>query len=559
MPQTNKITALYCRLSQEDMRLGESESIQNQKKILERYAKENLLPNIRFFIDDGISGVRFEREGLQSMLEEVEAGNVSTVITKDLSRLGRDYLKTGELIEIVFPENNVRYIAINDNVDTARGDNEFTPIRNWCNEFYARDTSKKIRAVMHEKAMRGERANGEFPYGYLPDPDNRNHLVPDEETAPVVLQIFKLYADGARVADIQNWLKENRVCTPAELRYRRMKNNHFPRPKPECIYNWSAKTICDILKRPEYIGSTVTNKFNTVSYKSKKRKENSDEDCFFFKNTHEPLISNELFETVQRRLETRHRPIKRTNLLDLFSGLIFCGECGGKLYALHGSEECRKNAYSCGSYHNYKRGRQSSRCTAHYVRQDLLISIVLEDIKRVLLYVNGNEREFISAVSKNVKNDSEAAEAQRKCELAKAEERVSELNMLFRRSYEDNVKGKISDEQFSFLTADFDDEKRKLENRIYELSKELDIRIEYVANVKKFVSLAKIYADLSELNYENVHALIDRILVHEMDEEHIRKIEIFYRFVGKIPNDGKPVEISYYVQRMGTDVKITLV
>jgi len=179
MPQTNKITALYCRLSQEDLRLGESESIQNQKMILERYAKEHHFANIRFFVDDGISGVSFERDGLQAMLDEVEAGNVATVITKDLSRLGRNYLKTGELIEITFPENNVRYIAINDNVDTASGDNEFTPLRNWVNEFYARDTSKKIRAVKHEKAMRGERVNGEYPYGYLPDPDNRNHLIPD--------------------------------------------------------------------------------------------------------------------------------------------------------------------------------------------------------------------------------------------------------------------------------------------------------------------------------------------------------------------------------------------
>ena len=234
MLQTDKITALYCRLSQEDMQAGESESIQNQKLILQKYADEHHFFNTRFFVDDGFSGVSFEREGLQAMLHEVEAGNVATVITKDLSRLGRNYLKTGELIEIIFPEYEVRYIAINDGVDTAREDNEFTPLRNWFNEFYARDTSKKIRAVKQAKAQKGERVNGEAPYGYLIDPDNRNHLIPDPETAHVVKQIFAMYVRGDRMCEIQNWLRDNEILTVGELRYRRtarqrlMKSTCFP-------------------------------------------------------------------------------------------------------------------------------------------------------------------------------------------------------------------------------------------------------------------------------------------------------------------------------------------
>lgn len=559
MPQTsNKITALYCRLSQEDMRLGESESIQNQKMILERYAKENQFANIRFFIDDGISGVSFEREGLQAMINEVEAGNVSTVITKDLSRLGRNYLKTGELIEVVFPENGVRYIAINDNVDTAREDNEFTPLRNWFNEFYARDTSKKIRAVKLEKARRGERANGEFPYGYLPDPENRNHLVPDPETACVIQKIFELYASGARISDIQDWLKANQVCTPAELRCRRRKNDHFPRPKLESIYNWSGKTICDILKRPEYIGTTVTNKFNTISYKTKRRKENSEEECFFFKDTHAPLIEKAVFEAVQKRLAAKNRPIKRTKSVDLLSGILLCADCGGKLYAMHKSGKYAQNVYNCGNYHNFKRGRQSTKCTSHYVRQDVLISLIQTDLRRVLSFVIDNENGFVSAANNSVKSDAEVVASAKKQELETAEKRVSELNMLLRKSYEDNVSGKLTDEQFSFLSADFGEEKRGLKNRITVLKKELNVRTEYASDVKKFVVLVKKYADLSELNYENVHALIDHILVHELDENNVRKIEIFYRYVGKIANDGAAIEYSYYVQRMGGDVSLVL-
>ena len=216
MLQTDKITALYCRLSQEDMQAGESESIQNQKLILQKYADEHHFFNTRFFVDDGFSGVSFEREGLQAMLHEVEAGNVATVITKDLSRLGRNYLKTGELIEIVFPEYEVRYIAINDGVDTAREDNEFTPLRNWFNEFYARDTSKKIRAVKQAKAQKGERVNGQVPYGYIADPNDRNHLLPDPETAHIVKQIFAMYVRGDRICEIQNWLREHEVLTVAD-------------------------------------------------------------------------------------------------------------------------------------------------------------------------------------------------------------------------------------------------------------------------------------------------------------------------------------------------------
>ena len=392
MLQADKITALYCRLSQEDMQAGENESIQNQKSILQRYANEHFFLNTRFFVDDGFSGVSFEREGLQAMLREVEAGNVATVITKDLSRLGRNYLKTGELIEIVFPEYEVRYIAINDGVDTAREDNEFTPLRNWFNVFYARDTSKKIRAVKQAKAQRGERVNGEVPYGYLADPNDRNHLIPDSETAHVVKQIFAMYVRGDRMCDIQNWLRDNEILTVGELRYRRTGRTQHPRPQQNAWYNWPDKTLYDILTRQEYLGHTITAKTYKVSYKSKRTRKNAEDKRYFFPNTHEPLIDEETFELAQKRIATRHRPTK-SDEIDLFSGLLFCGDCGYKMYLQKGAGTLeRKHAYTCGNYRN--RARNDFLCTTHYIRKSVLKGLVLADLQRIMSYVKGHEQDF---------------------------------------------------------------------------------------------------------------------------------------------------------------------
>lgn len=562
MPQTNKkITALYCRLSREDLRLGESESIQNQKQILERFAKENHLPNIRFFIDDGVTGVDFDcRDGLQEMLDEVEAGNVATVVTKDLSRLGRNYLETGKLIEVTFPQNGVRYIAISDCVDTAREDNEFTPLRNWVNEFYARDTSKKIRAVKLEKARRGERANGEYPYGYLRDPNDRNHLIPDPETAPNVKKIFEMYIGGARYSEICDWLHDNRIITPSERRYRLENTAPYPRPHPDCIYNWNIRAIAAIIRRREYTGTTVTNKGNAISYKIKRRKNNDDSERFFFPNSHEPLVDEETFELAQKRYAERTRPRKRNMQVDVLSGVLFCADCGNKMHALHPCEDGSRNAYNCGSYRIQKRIGQLVVCTTHYVRENILIELVLKDVKRVLRLVTENERAFISAVERSGKKQEKSRLASEKRELKTAEARLAELNTLFRKSYEDNALGKISDEQFSFLTCGFDNEKNTLEARITELNNNIGRSASHVSDARKFVAIAKKYADLSELTFENVNALIDKVLIHELDRDRrIREIEIFYSGVGKIPNDGAPSEVTYNASRCGGIVSTIVV
>ncbi len=558
MLQADKITALYCRLSQEDMQAGESESIQNQKLILQRYADEHFFLNTRFFVDDGFSGVSFEREGLQAMLREVEAGNVATVITKDLSRLGRNYLKTGELIEIVFPEYEVRYIAINDGVDTAREDNEFTPLRNWFNEFYARDTSKKIRAVKQAKAQRGERVNGEVPYGYIADPNDRNHLIPDPETAHVVKQIFAMYVRGDRMCEIQNWLRDNEILTVGELRYRRTGRTQHPRPQQNAWYNWPDKTLYDILTRQEYLGHTITAKTYKVSYKSKKTRKNAEDKRYFFPNTHEPLIDEETFELAQKRIATRHRPTK-SDEIDLFSGLLFCGDCGYKMYLQKGAGTPeRKHAYTCGNYRN--RARNDFLCTTHYIRKSVLKELVLADLQRIMSYVKGHEQEFIQTATECSEQAMKKALGHQRKELDKAEARLGEINLLFRKLYEDNALGRLSNEQFVFLTSGYEDEKAALTKRVAELRKELDTAAERSADVKRFVALVRRYTEISELTYENVHEFIDRILVYELDKNtNTRKIEIFYSFVGKVDTGDQPTESVSYFRQIGADVKSVVI
>ncbi|MCD8214093.1 MAG: recombinase family protein [Clostridiales bacterium] len=556
MLQTSKITALYCRLSKEDMQAGESESIQNQKIILQKYADDHQFYNTRFFVDDGITGVSFEREGLQAMLHEVELGNVATVITKDLSRLGRNYLKSGELTEIFFPEHDVRYIAINDNVDTAKGDNEFTPLRNWFNEFYVRDTSKKIRAVFQSKAQRGERVNGEVPYGYIADPANRNHLLPDPETAYVVKQIFSMYVQGDRICDIQKWLKENKVVTVSELRYRRTGSGQHPRPRPECIYNWPNATIYDILARKEYLGHTITAKQYKVSYKSKKTKNNPVEKQYFFPNTHEPLIDEETFELAQKRAATRHRPTK-SNEIDIFSGLVFCGECGYKMYVRQGVNIPEgKHSYTCGRYRNRNSIRCGEPCTSHYIQKSILKKVILADLQKVMSYVQSHETEFIQSINEYSTQTAKKSVRQQRKELDKAQNRMNELNVLFRKLYEDNALGKLSDEQFVFLTSSYDDEKKALIRQITELSKVIDTAAERSTDVKKFIALVRKYSEIKELTYENLHEFIDRILIHELDKNtKTRKIEIFYSFVGKIETGAKPAENIAYSRKVNDDIK----
>jgi DNA invertase Pin-like site-specific DNA recombinase len=550
--QSDKITALYCRLSQEDLQAGESGSIQHQKLILQKYADEHHFLNTQFFVDDGFSGVSFEREGLQSMLREVESGHVSTVITKDLSRLGRNYLKTGELIEIIFPEYEVRYIAINDGVDTAREDNEFTPLRNWFNEFYARDTSKKIRAVKHAQAQKGERVNGEYPYGYIEDQNNKKHMIPDPETAHIVRRIFELYTQGMRMCDIQRWLFDNKIPTCGALRFQRTGLTRYQRAAT-VPYSWPDKTIYDILARQEYLGHTITAKTYKVSYKSKKTKKNPEEKRYFFANTHEPLIDETTFDLAQKRLSTRHRPSK-VDEIDLFSGVLFCADCNYKMGLNRGKGTIeRKHAYLCGAYRN--RLRTGSTCTTHYIRKSVILDLVLTDLRRVLRYVKEHEREFIDNANAYGEQTTKQALTQKRKELTQATARIVELDTIFRKLYEDNALGKLSDQQFVMLTNGYEDEKMTLAKRAGDLEHEINSTDKQKCDVDRFVKLVGKYSDITELSYEIVHEFIDRILIHDLDREAgTRKIEIFYSFVGRVDSGGEPTKNLAHVRKEMFDV-----
>ncbi len=548
-----KLTALYCRLSQEDERAGESESISNQKMILQKYADEHHFLNTRFFTDDGFSGVSFEREGFQSMIAEVENGNVSTVIVKDLSRLGRNYLKVGFYTEVLFPEKNVRFIAINNGIDSeTQGDSDFTPFLNIMNEWYAKDTSKKIRAVKQAQAQKGQRVNGEYPYGYLVDPNDKNHLVPDPETAPVVRQIFSIYGKGERMCAIQKWLADNKVLTVGALRFERTGQARYYNASL-VPYTWPDKTIYDMLARPEYLGHTVTGKSHKVSYKSKKTKKTPVEKQYFFKNTHEPLVDEETFSLAQKRLATRHRPTKSEEI-DLFSGLLFCGDCGYKMYLQQGvSIPERKHAYTCGSYRN--RPRKVTSCSTHYIRKSVITELVLADLQRVLSYVKNHEKEFVRMATEQGEKELSKTLRDSEKELASSEKRLKEINTIFRKLYEDNALGRLSNDDFSFMASGYEEEKKALAERVETLEAYLSSAREKSLDVKRFIQLVKLHTEIRELTYENLHEFIDRILIYELDKTtNTRKIEIFYNFVGKIGNTEEPIKNTSYFRQIGADV-----
>jgi len=539
-----KKTALYCRLSQEDEKAGDSMSIKNQKMFLKEFAERNGLANIRFFVDDGFSGVDFEkRESFQEMLREVEAGRVGTVITKDLSRLGRNYLRTGELIEIIFPENGVRYIAINDNVDTEREDNEFTPLKNWFNEFYARDTSKKIRAVKRAQAQRGERVNNDAPYGYMVSPDIKHQLLPDPETAPVVKQIFTMYIQGTRVCHIQDWLRDNKIVTPAELEYQRRGKSRHKRPPLEEIHNWSGKTIEDILVRKEYLGHTFTNKSSRLSYKSNKIICHPKSEWYSFLNTHEPLVDDEVFELAQKRMSTRQRH-DISGELDLFSGLLYCSDCGKKLTCRRGSKTPEaQHSYVCAGYRN--RARHKSNCSSHYIRKTVLMELVLADIQRISAYVKENESEFFRKAVAYGNREANAVLAAKTKELTKAEERMETLDRVFVKAYEDREAGRLSEQQYNALTNNYDKESESLRGTIEKLQREVSGAKKLDGDAKRFLKVVKKHTNIQELTYENLHELIDKIVIQKLDKEtNTRTIEIHYSFVGKIACCGETISAT---------------
>ena len=533
MLQTDKITALYCRLSQEDMQAGESESIQNQKLILQKYADEHHFFNTRFFVDDGFSGVSFEREGLQAMLHEVEAGNVATVITKDLSRLGRNYLKTGELIEIVFPEYEVRYIAINDGVDTAREDNEFTPLRNWFNEFYARDTSRKIRAVQKAKGERGVPLTVNVPYGYVKDPENPKHWLVDPEAAAIVKRIFSMCMEGRGPTQIANQLWVDKVLTPTA--YKLSHGLSTNSPAPEDPYRWDKRAVSSILERLEYTGCTVNFKTYTNSIWDKKRHLNPVENQAIFPDTHERIIDDDVFEKVQEIRSQRHR-MTRTGKSSIFSGMVYCADCGSKMqYGSSNNRDFSQDFFDC-SLHK----KNGSKCKGHFIRVKVLEGRVLSHVQRVTDYILCHEDYFRKVMEEQLRVESTEKLTVLKKQLARNEKRIADLKRLFMKIYEDNVNGKLSDDRFDMMSQSYDAEQKQLEEEVLSIQQEIEVQEQQIENIEKFVQKAHKYVHIEELTPYALRELVSAIYVDAPDKssgKRVQHIHIKYDGLGYIPLD----------------------
>ena len=520
------LTALYVRLSNDDKLEGESNSIATQKKILERYCKERGYTGLRYYVDDGVSGVTFEREGFQSMLTDIKAGKVARVLVKDMSRFGRDYLQVGMFTDVLFPSLGVHFVAVNDGVDSKRGDNEFAAIRNIFNEMYARDTSKKIRDTWKSKG-KTEHLSVFPPYGYMKSPDDKRQWIIDEEAAAIVQKIFSMCMDGMGTTQIAGWLREQRIlCPSAYNKQNRKKTPHKP-PSDPC--KWTAQSISTILTRLEYLGHTVN--FRTVkeSYKSKKLLSNHPDDWVIIENTQDPIIESSVFWTVQNIRRGRKR-LTKTGETDMFSGLLFCPDCGQKLYRTKKYSGKDTHFYTCSKYHLDSKYRP---CTPHYIGNIALETVILRNLREAIAYVSRYENDFIREMSDISIAERDRELSKSKAELAKAESRIIELDEIFKRLYEDNISGKLSDERFIKLSGDYEREQKELQIAADALRYDIKEREKRKTDARNFVAITKKYTDLQELDATVLLEFIEKIYVSEKDKQaKTQEIQIVYNFIG---------------------------
>ena len=534
----DNITALYARLSQEDALDGESNSIANQKKILLKYATDNHFSNPTFFIDDGVSGVTFDRPGWNEMIRLAEAGKVQTVIVKDMSRMGRDYLKVGYYTESFFAERDIRYIAINDGVDSDKGDNDFTPFRNLFNDFYARDTSKKIRAVMRAKGNAGEHLCTNPPYGYMKDPADKKKWIVDEEAAEIVKRIFDLCIAGKGPMQIAKLLTAERVLT-VKAHYAQRAG----KPLPEKPYHWDPKSVAGILERPEYTGCTVNFKTYSKSHKLKKRLHNVPENQRIFPNTQPAIIDEQVFVRVQELRENKRRPAKQAERQGLFSGLLYCADCGSKLHFATGKNMTpQQDCYRCSRYKS-----NTGDCTMHFIREETLKLFVLQRIFDVTALFFDDAMAFEEAAKKQHFQEAEKEAQKRKREIAQAEKRIAELDRIFKRIYEDDISGTISHERFLKLSADYEAEQRELTEQVKTWQEVVETFEQDRSDFDSFAAIVRKYVGIRELTPTIVNEFVKKIIVHAPDKSsgHRRqKIELVWNFIGEVnlPGDDQTVE-----------------
>jgi site-specific DNA recombinase len=521
--------ALYVRLSRDDDNEGDSNSIAHQIDILTKYAKDHGITNYKIYKDDGYSGVSFNRPGFQEMLSDIDDGLVSMVVVKDMSRFGRNYLEVGMFTEIRFPEKGVRFIAVNDGVDSEREDNDFTPFRNIINEWYAKDTSKKIRAVFRAKGMSGKRLSTQAPYGYVKD--GEGNLLVDEETAPVVRLIFQLAAEGEGPGKIARRLREMEIITPRTLAFQRTgRTDHYD---PEHPCHWESGTIVNMLEQMTYLGHTVNFKTTKKSYKSKKQIENPPDKWAVFENTHEALISQEQWEIVQKNRESRRRPTKMGDM-GMFSGLLYCADCGHRLNLNRTKSWLpEQNNYTCGIYKQKK-----GRCSAHYIRSVVLEQLVLENLREVISFAREREDEFVQLAMENKMASQLAEQAQAKRLFEQQTRRIAEIDNIIKRLYEDNITGKLNDERFAKMTADYEQEQAALQDSTDALRNSVEQAEQQSVNMDSFLKIVRKYTVPDKLFPELLHAFVEKIVVHEADKSsghRTQQIDIYYNFIGEIP------------------------
>ena len=526
--QPEKITALYCRLSQDDALDGESNSITNQKTLLSKYAAEHGFRNIQFFIDDGYSGTSFQRPGFQEMMRYVKDYSVSAVIVKDLSRLGREYSYMGRLQDFIFPAYDVRFIAINDDVDSAKGENDFAVFKNVFNDYYAKDTSKKIRAVVKMRGEAGEHIASNPPYGYIKDPQDKKKWIVDEGAAKVVRRIFNLCIAGKGPMQIAKILTDDKVLTVTAY-HARQKGWTMP----ENLYQWCAKSVAGILERREYTGCTVNFKTYTKSLKFKKRMENPVENQRVFEDTQPAIIEKGQWERVQELRKNKRRPTK-TGRTSMFSGLLYCADCGAKLYfcTCNTYKDDSQNHFVCSNYKS-----NTGSCKIHYIREQVLYRIVLETIQRTLTYVRMFRKDFKLEMLAQDEESRKAELAEKQKALSGAKKRMEDLDRIIQHIYEDNVLGKLSDSRYLKLSRQYEKEQAEIEQLAAVLEREIETQAGQVSDVNKFLKLVDKYLDIPELDAAILNELVSRIVVHSPARENGRKqvrIDLYFTYVGQI-------------------------
>ena len=541
--RNEKITPLYERLSRDDELQGESNSISNQKQMLEDFARRNGLPNPTHFTDDGISGTRFDRPGFLAMMEEVEAGRVEAIVIKDMSRLGRDYLKVGQVMEVL-RQRGVRLIAINDGVDSLKGDDDFTPFRNIMNEFYARDTSRKIRSVFKSKGMSGKHLTGTVIYGYLWD-EKREHWLVDEEAAEVVRRIFSLTLEGYGPYQIACKLSADRIEIPVVhlARFNEGVNRSKPVKDP---YGWGSSTIVNILKKREYLGHTINFK-TRKHFKDKKSHYVSEDEWTIFENTHEAIIDQQTFDLVQKiRSNVRRYPNGWGEAAPL-TGLLYCADCGGKMYVHRTNNGKRISQYTCSNYTKVPCG---TLClTQHRINESAVLTLVSDTLRAIAEYSRNDRTEFIHTVQETQVAQQSADISKKRRRLATAQKRAGELEKLICKIYEDNALGKLPDARYKALDAQYAKEQDALEIEIAELEKAVTGYEQSQKSAEKFIALIDKYENFDTLTNTMLNEFVEKILVHERSrkgsQDTTQEIEIYFNFLGRyIPPSLQPVPLT---------------